>query len=438
MPEHNRQNQCPALFIVAPASAQGKTTVTAALARYYRGLGKKVRIFKCGPDFLDPMILSHASGEPVYQLDLWMGNEPHYRHLLYQASLEADIILIEGAMGMFDGDHSSAALAALFDIPMLIVIDATAMAQTFGAIALGLASYNKAIKVAGIFANRVASQNHFEMLAESLPPGLPLFGWMKREPMAEFPKRHLGLVQANEIANLEQCLSSAVNALHGIDEFLLSDCTFTDAEPQDNNKKLSDKLLSGKHIAIAKDAAFSFLYQANLDFLIEHGASLQFFSPLYDVDLPDCDAVYLPGGYPELHLDTLADNQSMQASILEHIGNGKPLYAECGGMLYLLDSLSSVDGHRAGMLGALPGQARMQEKLASLGLHEIELFGASLRGHSYHYSQAEINAAVIGYSSTSRKGRKSEPFYAQGSLRASYLHLYFPSNPGAAQQLFLS
>jgi len=184
---------CPALFIAAPASGQGKTTVTAALAAHHRGQGRRVRVFKTGPDFLDPMILERASAAPVYQLDLWMGGEEHCRQLLQAAAAEADLILIEGVMGLFDGDCSSADLAALFGIPIVVVIDGSAMAQTFGALAHGLATYRPGLPFAGVFANRLAGERHYEMLAESLPSGLASFGWLPRNADIALPERHLGL-----------------------------------------------------------------------------------------------------------------------------------------------------------------------------------------------------------------------------------------------------
>jgi len=433
-PVKNLREQCAALFIGAMASGQGKTTVTAALARYYTILGRKVQIFKCGPDFLDPTILEHASGSPVYQLDLWMGNEVHCRDLLYRAAQSADVILIEGAMGMYDGDNSTAELATLFNIPVLILIDASAMAQTFGAIAYGLANYKQSLNVVGVFANRVASNNHYELLAESLPPGISLCGWMQREPKAELPRRHLGLIQADEQGDISTRIEAAVNALHGVDEFFLENCVF---EPGAEKPSDSVKALAGKRIAIARDQAFSFVYPANLDFLRDQGAEIVFFSPLSDNELPHCDAAYIPGGYPELYLNQLADNHAMKASLREKTKQGLPLFAECGGMLYLLDELTDSHGNRAEMLGVLKGKAFMQEKLAHLGLHQIDLFAGRMRGHSYHYSTAEINESALAHSEPSRRGRQSEAFYQVGSVRASYLHLYFSSSPESAVKLFL-
>ncbi len=423
---------CPALLIAAPASGQGKTTVTAALARRYRDQGRKVRVFKTGPDFLDPMILERASGNPVYQLDLWMGGEAHCRQLLYDAAGEADLILIEGVMGLFDGERSSADLAMLFDIPVLAVIDGSAMAQTFGAISHGLATYRPGLLFAGVFANRVASERHYQMLAESLSPGVAANGWLARDAEIALPERHLGLVQAAEVGDLDARIARAAAALHDMNPALPSEVSFTTPAMEAVTAQLA-----GVRIAVARDAAFAFVYRANLELLQALGAELVFFSPLVDDTLPQADALYLPGGYPELHLERLATNETMLTSIRAHHDHGRPIFAECGGMLYLLESLTDVRGRRAEMLGLLPGHATMQDKLANLGLHGIELPEGTLRGHTFHYSRMESPLTPIAYSQAARHHGTGEPIYRQGRLTASYLHGYFPSDPAAAAHLFL-
>ncbi|MBU0500887.1 MAG: cobyrinate a,c-diamide synthase [Gammaproteobacteria bacterium] len=430
---------CPALFIAAPASGQGKTTVTAALARFHRDRGRRVRVFKTGPDFLDPMVLERASGAPVYQLDLWMsaqseaegGGETHCRQLLYDAAGEADLILIEGVMGLFDGERSSADLAQLFGIPVLAVIDGSAMALTFGALALGLMSYRPGLPFAGVFANRVASGRHYEMLTEGLPPGIAALGWLPRDGEFALPERHLGLVQAAEIADLDDRIGRAAAALQGIDEGLPPTLAFT-APPT----TATTAPLDGVRIAVARDAAFAFLYRANLDLLQAMGAELRFFSPLADAALPEADALYLPGGYPELHLDRLGANGGMRSALRAHHAAGRPIVAECGGMLYLTETLTDAQGYAGGMAGLLPGHGRMQERLANLGLHQVELPEGQFRGHSYHYSRLETPLHPIAWSQGARPGRQGEPVYREGRLHASYLHLYFPSNPEAAARLF--
>lgn len=204
---------CPALLLAAASSGQGKTTITAALAAYHRKLGRRVQVFKCGPDFLDPMILQQASGHPVYQLDLWMGGAEHCRAQLYQAAQQADLILVEGAMGLFDGQPSSADVAATFNLPVLVLQDASGMAQSFAAIALGMSQLRTDVKVMGMFANRVGSARHRDMLSEYLPSDLPLYGSLPRAAEIALPERHLGLLQASEIADLSARIERAANAL---------------------------------------------------------------------------------------------------------------------------------------------------------------------------------------------------------------------------------
>lgn len=334
-------------------------------------------------------------------------------------------------MGLFDGERSSADLAMLFGIPVLAVIDGSAMAQTFGAIAHGLATYRPGLPFVGVFANRVAGERHYQMLAESLPPGVTAYGWLPRDADIALPERHLGLVQAAEVGDLDARIARAAAALHDIDPALPPEVSFTAPEME-----AATPQLAGVRIAVARDAAFAFLYRANLELLQALGAELVFFSPLDDDTLPQADALYLPGGYPELHLDRLASNESMKTALRAFHAAGHPIVAECGGMLYLLESLTDVNGRRAEMLGLLPGHATLQDRLANLGLHGIELPEGTLRGHTFHYSRMETPLAPVAWSLGARAGRRGEPVYRDGRLHASYLHLYFPSNPLAAARLF--
>ncbi len=423
---------CPALLLAAPASGQGKTTITAGLARYHRNQGRIVRVFKVGPDFLDPMILARASGQPVYQLDLWMVGAQACKALLYQAAQEADLILIEGVMGLFDGTPSSADLAGLFGVPVLALINAHAMAQTFGAVAYGLAHYRPGLPFAGVLANRAAGPGHAELLAESLPPELRYYGWLPRDGEITLPDRHLGLVQATEIADLEARLDAVARLIANTG---LAELPPPVAFPAAMMEPLPP-LLRGVRIGIACDTALAFLYPANLDTLRALGAELVFFSPLNDSDLPEVDSVYLPGGYPELHLDALAANQPLREALRRHHQAGKPIYAECGGLLYLLESLADKEGHRAAMLGLLPGHAALQAKLAGLGMQSVLLPEGELRGHTFHHSRLETPLQPLAYGRRQRDGKPGEAVYRVGRLTASYLHLYFASNPVAAARLF--
>ncbi|RON45551.1 cobyrinate a,c-diamide synthase [Pseudomonas frederiksbergensis] len=428
----SQPRHCPAVLIAAPASGQGKTTVTAALARLHRNQGRKVRVFKCGPDFLDPMILERASGAPVYQLDMWMVGEQESRRLLWEAAGEADLILIEGVMGLFDGTPSSADLARHFGVPVLGVIDGTAMAQTFGALALGLAKYQPDLPFAGVLANRVGTLRHAQLLEGSLTEGLRWYGALSRETGIELPSRHLGLVQASELNDLDLRLDAAADALASSCEVALPPAVEFAAP----DVITAEPLLKGVRIAVARDEAFAFTYGASLDLLRAMGAELAFFSPIRDSQLPEADSLYLPGGYPELHHVALSQNTSMLSAIRAHHKAGKPLLAECGGMLYLLDSLTDVEGTRAELVGLLAGDAVMQKRLAALALQAVDMPEGLLRGHTYHHSLTSTELEPIARGLSPNGGRGAEAVYREGRMTASYVHFYFPSNPSAIAALF--
>ena len=428
---------CPALLVAAPASGQGKTTVTAALAHWHRSQGRRVRVFKTGPDFLDPMVLERASGSPVQQLDLWMGGPLHCAALLHRAAIEADLILVEGVMGLHDGTPSSADLALHFGLPVLAVIDASAMAQTFGAVAHGLATYRPGLQLAGVLANRVGSAGHAEMLRESLPPGLRWVGALPRDAALALPSRHLGLVQADEVADIGARIAAAAEALAGgsasASSLLLPPAVRFAPSPAD----ALPRSLAGVGIAIARDAAFSFLYTANLDTLRALGAELMFFSPLADEPVPaGAHALYLPGGYPELHLDRLAGNTRTRESIRAHHAAGRPLLAECGGMLSLLQSLADVEGRSAPMFGLLPGIGAMEQRLVNLGMHSVSLPEGELRGHTFHHGRIETPLTPTVQTCAQRHHGKPEAVFRDGRLVATFMHAYFPSNPAAVAALF--
>lgn len=424
---------CPALLVSAPASGQGKTSVTAALARWHARQGRRVQVFKTGPDFLDPMVLGRAAGGPAYQLDLWMGGEHDVRARLHAAAGEAELILIEGVMGLFDGQPSSADLAQRLGVPVLAVIDGSAMAQTFGALACGLARYRDGLPMHGVAANRIGSAYHAQLLRESLPSELHWLGALPRDAELALPERHLGLVAADELGDIDARLDALADAWarHASTD-LPPAVTFAAAETAAWTPRLH-----GTRIAIARDAAFCFLYPANLDLLREAGAELVFFSPLAGDALPACDAVWLPGGYPELHLTALSQRTDLHAALRAHRDAGKPMLAECGGLLFALDTLADRDGQRAAMAGLLPGAAAMQTRLAALGLQGVALPEGALRGHTFHYARADIAATPLAHSTNPNGGPSSEAVYRERRFTASFVHFYFPSHPDAAQRLFL-
>ncbi len=418
---------CPAQLVAAPASGHGKTTVVAALARLHTRLGRGVRVFKCGPDFLDPQIHTLASGQPCENIDLRMCGEADARWRLARAAREADLILVEGVMGLYDSEPSGAELAGRLGLPILLVVDAGAMAGSFGAVAWGLKHYKDGAPITHALANRVASDWHAELCRASLPDDIAWAGHLPRDLDAALPERHLGLLPAAEIADLDARIERMADLLAATPAAELPPAVDFAAPPAPT----FEKLLAGKTIAIARDAAFCFLYPANLECLAALGACLEFFSPLADSALPKCDTVWLPGGYPELHAEKIAANAGMRAALRAHVDADKPLVAECGGMMACFDSLDSNP-----MFGLLPGAVRMQKKLAGLGLLTAVLPEGRLMGHTFHYSMAETTLEPVALAAKTH-GRGGEAIYRHRRLTATYMHFYFPSNPEAAARLFL-
>jgi len=421
---------CAALFVAAPASGQGKTSVTAALARLHVRQGRRVRVFKCGPDFLDPQILAVASGAPVYNLDIGMCGAADAAWRLHAAAGEADLILVEGVMGLYDGDPSGADIARRFGIPVMAVIDAQAMAQTFGAVAYGLANYQPGLPFSGVLANRVGSARHADMLRAALPDGMRWYGALPGDAAVALPERHLGLLPADEIADLAQRLDRMADALEqtGAGELPAPVDFSFESEPR------FPSLLASRTVAIACDAAFGFIYPANLDTLRALGARLVFFSPIAGERLPACDALWLPGGYPELHGASLMSNQDLWRDVHGHVAADKPLLAECGGMMCLFDTLVDKTGDAFAVGGLLPGRVVMQQRLAALGMQEVELPEGRLSGHAFHYSKTETPLKPL-VRACRPDGGEGEAIYRTRRLTASYMHFYFPSNPLAVAAL---
>lgn len=420
------------LLVAAISSGQGKTTVTAALSRALVRRGQRVRVFKCGPDFIDPMLLERASGAAVGSLDLWIVGLEQCRSQLAEAARHADVILIEGVMGLYDGTPSSADLARAFGVPVMAVVDASAMAQTAGALVMGLRDYGP-VELAGVIANRVASPGHAAMVAASLR-GSALFATLPRQTTA-LPERHLGLVLPNEVAQLDTLLDELADQL-AFDQAAWDSLRCTRfALPA--HATVLPPLLHGMTIAVARDAAFAFLYHANLATLRALGASLTFFSPLANQPIPaQADALYLPGGYPELHGETLAAAGHWTDSVRAFHAAGMPILAECGGMMALADSIADKAGAIWPMAGLLAGSVTMQPRLAGLGSQGLDTPQGQLRGHTFHYSRLETALSPMAHTVKHPSLAQGEAIYRVGSLTASYFHAYFASNPAAVAALF--
>lgn len=307
------------------------------------------------------------------------------------------------------------------------------MAQTFGAIAFGLSQY-ETIQCAGVIANRVNTAGHAAFLQESLRDGPHWIGHLPVNDALALPERHLGLVTASEIADLEQKLDACAQWIAAAKLDLPTQAWAAPATPPPfppSNR------LQGVRIAIAWDNAFCFLYHGNLRWLESAGATLQFFSPLADHCLPEADALYLPGGYPELQLDSLADNTGLIEQIRAHFLADKPILAECGGLLYLLESLQDATGHRRKMAGLVPGDGVMHPRLFGIGMQGLALPGGELRGHGFHYGEWQNGPQAQQLTTPARKISKPEVVHRERRLTASFTHWYFPSAPSSAAQLFL-
>lgn len=451
-----QSERCVVLMVAATASGQGKTLVTAALARWHVRQGRRVRIFKCGPDFLDPRWHALASGAVVHNLDLWMTGEADIQARLAQAAQEADVILIEGVMGLFDGSPSAADLALRWNIPVLAVLQVGAMAQTCAAVVYGLKHYQPDLRFAGVLCNHVASAKHASLLQHSLEPTGDWLGALPKLQAADsqgsaaayLPSRHLGLVAAAEIPDAMARLDQAADALAQtpLGQMPWSEWQSRwslDAKPCPPKPPMAERALAlqGTTIAIAYDAAFAFVYPANVQLLQDLGACCVFFSPLAGDDLPACDALWLPGGYPELHAPALRRNTQLQASIRTHWQQHKPIWAECGGMLALAESVRLRDGSVEALWGLLPAQATMQARLAGLGHQQLDWPAntelPSLWGHTFHYSTLDCSLPAWTHTHRPDASAGGEAVYRHGSLTASYFHAWFASSPEWMARLFL-
>lgn len=435
----------PRLLVAGVASGVGKTTVTVALARALQAQGRRVALFKCGPDYLDPTYHRLVSGRPSHNLDGWMmGREAVLETFLAETS-EADIALIEGVMGLFDGrtprslEGSSAEIAGWLDAPVLLVVDASGMARSVAALAQGFAQFDRSLTLAGVFCNRVGSASHLDLLREACPSP-PVVGGMLREEVGAFPSRHLGLEPAEQTisqASLDSWCERLARHTDLARVLALADCAPALPCPA------PAPAAQGKRcrIGFACDDAFFFYYPYNLRLLERFGAELVPFSPLADARLPQVDGLYLGGGYPELHAQALEDNLAMRRAVRDFAARGGPIYAECGGLMYLSEAIIQRDGGRREMVGVLPGAAVMQPKLAALGYVEVHTAvptllgeaGLVFRGHQFRYSRFEAAKPPTQYRLHAR--RSAEPVlegYGEGNVLASYVHAHWASCPRAA------
>ena len=456
--------------IAAPHSGSGKTTVTLAVLAALRKRGLTVQPFKVGPDFIDPGLHTRVTGRTSRNLDGWMLSRETNRALFARALAAADGAVVEGVMGLFDGYDgtseagSTAEMAKWLGLPVVLVVDARSMARSVAALVHGFCTFDPELRVVGVIFNRVGSEAHLAFLKDAMAathPEIPVLGGFPRDDSVKLPERHLGLVTAEE-SPLDEAfldrLAHAAKAHLNLDALLgvsALPCGMNEAAllqlietPRGGSRDPSMEWKGGVKpvIGVARDAAFCFYYQDNLDLLETEGARLRFFSPLAGETLPkDAGALYLGGGYPEVHAASLRRNERFFDDLRAFAAAGRPIYAECGGLMVLSQAIELLSGEIVPMAGILPFATRMLPKRKALGYTEVLLTkpcllgeaGTRLRGHEFHYSEIVGDPASASlslcYRLTARKYRSAEDEgYQVGSVLASYVHLHWGSAPHAA------
>jgi len=437
----------PTLVIGAAQSSTGKTTVAVSLIAGLKKRGFSVQPFKVGPDYLDPSLLTWAAGRECRNLDTWMVPGPHLLELFHRACRGADIAVVEGVMGLFDGKSeagdsaSTAAVARLLNAPVVLVLDAGKSARTVGAVAFGLARLDASLRVSGAILNRVASERHREACAAGLQAAaIGCLGSLRRDPALAIPDRYLGLVSATEAPPSTAFREALETAALGLNLDAMVRAAGEAAPPiSDGTIFPEQRPPTTTRIAIAVDHAFHFYYRDSLDLLEAWGAELIPFSPLADAALPpEVEGVYVGGGYPELYAAQLAANISMRRSIRNAHRHGVIVYAECGGAMYVGAGIEDAEGRRHPVVGLWPAWTSLKQRHLSVGYRQVRaspanfLYPVELPAHEFHYSQLEQNGPQTdsAWEVLDEAGRAEG--HAAQRLIASYIHLHMGSRPGLA------
>lgn len=447
----------PRLIIAGTHSGVGKTTVMLAILAALRARGRRVQPFKVGPDFIDPGHHTAAAGRPSRNLDGWMLGETVNREIFLRATADADLALVEGVMGVFDGASptgevgSTAELAKQLDAPVLLVIDGSAMARSAAAMVQGYARFDPALRVAGVVFNRIGGEGHYRLLKEAVEAetDVAVVGYLRPDQTVSIPDRHLGLVTAIEDGSTERYDRLAKAAAETVDwnlvEALARSAGAWHAHPIPPRLWSKGGVEGAVRIGVAYDPAFCFYYPDNLDLLKAEGAEIVNFSPLRDRELPDVDLLYLGGGYPELHGPALSENMAMRRAIRAFAERGGAMYAECGGMMYLMQAIRDFEGRAHDMVGLFPAEAVMKKSDLTLGYRIVELSrdcllgaaGVTARGHEFHYSALVPNGPLSYVCTlTDSQARPVGPDgLAWKNVLALYTHLHFGSQPEIATAL---
>ncbi|WP_061234662.1 cobyrinate a,c-diamide synthase [Leptospira interrogans] len=440
----------PRIVIGGTGSGVGKTTIALALTQILRKKGLKVATFKCGPDYLDPTYHSRASQKICHNLDGWLMGKESVLNTFYQACHNVDIAIIEGMMGLFDGHSpnseigSTAEIAKWLASPVLVVLDTRGMARTVSAILKGLKIFDPDLNLAGAFANFTGSLSHIQLLKDASTE-VPILGGLCKHSEQTFPERHLGLYSASEENVSEEKFNfwgeEGEKSLEVNSILEIANSAPEISIPVSN----INTTLKRCKIGIAMDSAFHFYYEENLMRLRQAGAELVFFSPLSDSKLTDVDGLYFGGGYPEVFAPTLSKNKSLLNYIRDLSYKNIPIYAECGGLMYLSKGIKVVEGEFFPMLGLISATSIMEKKLKALGYVEVTTkketifgeVGLRFRGHQFRYSDLELdesNPIELVYNLRKRKSDQvSEEGYSKNSVLASYIHAHWASNPSLAE-----
>ena len=442
------------LVIAGTHSGAGKTSITLAMMAALKRRGYAVQGFKVGPDFIDPGHHTMVTGRPSHNLDGWMLSKEENLTIFSRYAGQAEAVVVEGVMGLYDGYDglteagSTAQMAKWLGLPVLLTVDARSVARSLAATALGFARFDTDLTWAGLAANRVGSPNHIRLLAEAMTavPDMKFWGGLARESAISLPERHLGLVTADETPWGESELEPLADWIEaGIDVAGLWD-SLPEINPKEQPSASIQISGARVRIGVARDRAFCFYYPENLSRLEAAGAEVVFFSPVQDRRLPrELDGLYIGGGYPELYARELADNHDLREAIQRFGTSGKPVYAECGGLMYISRSLKDDSGRVWPMAGLLPIETRMLTRLKSLGYRELTLTedtplgpaGLTARGHEFHYSEiTEAGPTHQVYQVRARGGEMKDcAGFMKGNVLASYVHLHFGSNPEVAENL---
>ena len=419
----------PQLLIGALHSGSGKTTFTMGILRALQRQGLQVQPFKCGPDYIDTRFHALAAGRESVNLDTWLASERHVRDLYARYGADADACVVEGVMGLFDGYDrmagSSAAIARLLDIPVVLVVGARSMAYTVAAQLHGMKTFLPGLRLAGVVFNQVSSENHFRFLAQACEDaGLRCFGWLPKVPDLEIPSRHLGLTLAAG-QEMERWIDRAADLVTRCLDIpaLLEAVSVAAAEAPAEASAAPGTL----RIAVARDAAFNFTYRENLSRLSQLG-QVRYFSPLAGDPLPEADLVYLPGGYPELFAAELSSRRETMEQLRDYAESGGRILAECGGMIYLSRAIEGVEGGPYPLCGVLPFSATMDGARLHLGYRRlVDAAGREWRGHEFHYSAVTAPDALpsVAQQYDARGGAVATPLYRYKNVIAGYTHLYW-------------